>query len=120
MGIDYDEALLDIATANSSQAWILYDFNTDTEDIAQQLIALHHVTHVFIYLVPKQLALPTVRHIITALCHAGIVVCCYKFHPTYLEVTAEDVLMDLIILAPPQNKHKIEGCGPKTVLESAL
>lgn len=66
VGIDYDAELIKSAGIKSSTGgadakWLVYDFNLDVDDLASTLIDVHHVTHVFIYLVPKQLALPTVR-----------------------------------------------------------
>jgi hypothetical protein len=52
---------------------LIYDFNDDREDLVSQLIDGHQVTHVFVYLVPKQLALLTVRAILTRLCGSGVV-----------------------------------------------
>jgi len=101
VGIDYNAELIKTATLNAVSAgetatWLTYDFNEDGNDLASQL-ALHHVTHVFVYLVPKQLALKTVRSILTRLCESGVVVCCHKFQPTYLTATRRDVLMDLVV-----------------------
>jgi len=47
--------------------------------------------------VPKQLALQTVRHILTRLCESGVVVCCHKFYPQYLTPARRDIMMDLIV-----------------------
>lgn len=77
--------------------WLIYDFNDDQEDLVNQLIATHLVTHVFIYLTPKQLALPTVRRILTRLCAGGLVVCCHKFFPEYLTPARRDLLMELVV-----------------------
>ena len=86
IGIDYSPTLLSTAldsskTANLPITWLLYDFNSDAHDLFAQLMALH-VTHVFVYLVPKQLALKTVRGILTRLCGKGgmfffLVVLCF-------------------------------------------
>jgi len=58
---------------NVNASWLVYDFNDDREDLVSQLIDGHQVTHVFVYLVPKQLALLTVRTILTKLCGSGVV-----------------------------------------------
>lgn len=78
IGIDHSPAL--IATAgiqstlqNVNASWLTYDFNDDREDLVSQLINGHQVTHVFVYLVPKQLALLTVRAILTKLAGSGVV-----------------------------------------------
>ncbi|KAJ7765503.1 hypothetical protein DFH07DRAFT_810851 [Mycena maculata] len=101
VGIDYNAALIKTATLNAISAgehvqWLTYDFNEDRDDLFAQL-AHQHVTHVFVYLVPKQLALQTVRRILTRLCESGVVVCCHKFQPTYLTGTRRDTLMDLVV-----------------------
>ena len=102
VGIDYDTALIKSAGVASEirgvdSQWLVYDFNDDQDDLVNQLINIHQVTHVFIALVPKQLALLTVRGILTRLCESGVVVCCYKFHPLYLTPVKRDVLMDLVV-----------------------
>jgi len=102
VGIDYDAALIKSAGINSKikdvdAQWLIYDFNDDDDDLVNQLINIHQVTHVFIALVPKQLALLTVRSILTRLCESGVVVCCYKFHPGYLTPARSDILMDLVV-----------------------
>ncbi|TVY93671.1 hypothetical protein LAWI1_G001641 [Lachnellula willkommii] len=102
VGIDYDAALIKSAGIASgirgvNAQWLIYDFNDDQDDLVDQLITIHQVTHVFIALVPKQLALLTVRGILTRLCESGVVVCCYKFHPLYLTPVRRDVLMDLVV-----------------------
>ncbi|KAJ7146591.1 hypothetical protein C8R44DRAFT_17043 [Mycena epipterygia] len=101
VGIDYNAGLIETAALNAVSAgehvrWLTYDFNEDREDLCGQL-ARQHVTHVFVYLVPKQLALGTVRGILTRLCESGVVVCCHKFQPTYLTATRRDTLMDLVV-----------------------
>ncbi|KAF2812871.1 uncharacterized protein BDZ99DRAFT_517180 [Mytilinidion resinicola] len=101
MGIDYNAALIDTANVNAISAgvnatWLIYDFNEDQEDLVGQLVA-EGVTHVFTYLVPKQLALKTVRAILTRLCESGVMVCCHKFQPNYLTATRRDTLMDLAV-----------------------
>ncbi|KAE9966559.1 hypothetical protein EG328_008824 [Venturia inaequalis] len=79
VGIDYNAKLIETAGINSALIkdikidWLVYDFNDDKEDLVNQLITAHHVTHVFIYLTPKQLALPTVRSILTRLCAESVV-----------------------------------------------
>ncbi|QDS71056.1 hypothetical protein FKW77_008646 [Venturia effusa] len=103
VGIDYNAQL--IATAGIKSAsikgmaidWLIYDFNADQEDIAHQLLTTHHVTHVFVYLTPKQLALATVRNILTRLCAGEVVVCCHKFFPEYLTPARRDELMELAV-----------------------
>jgi len=69
---------------NVNASWLIYDFNDNREDLVSQLIDGHQVTHVFVYLVPKQLALLTVRAILTRLCGSGVVsavvyfnLCCF-------------------------------------------
>jgi hypothetical protein len=102
VGIDYNAELIESAGTRSQLEgvdvqWLIYNFNDDHDDLVSQLLITHHVTHVFIYLVPKQLALPTVRHILTSLCKSGVVVCCYKFHPRYLTPARHDILMELVV-----------------------
>jgi hypothetical protein len=103
LGIDYNAELIQNAGIKSelqglfNLKWLIYNFNDDEEDLVGQLITTHQVTHMFIALVPKQLALPNVRRILTQLCEKGVVVCCYKFHPDYLTPTRRDTLMDLVV-----------------------
>ncbi|KAK6584733.1 hypothetical protein PZA11_002957 [Diplocarpon coronariae] len=102
VGIDYDTGLIRTAGINSQARgvisdWIVYDFNDDLKDLATTLINVHRVSHVFIYLVPRQLAMKTVRKILTRLCESGVVLCCYKFYPDYLTPTRRDTLMELIV-----------------------
>ncbi|TVY85111.1 hypothetical protein LSUE1_G000440 [Lachnellula suecica] len=102
VGIDYNAELINTAGINSKAAgvnaeWLIYDFNNDLDDLVDQLITTHQVTHVFIYLVPKQLALETVRNILTKLARSGVVLCCHKFFPLYLKPARRDVLMDLVV-----------------------
>jgi hypothetical protein len=102
VGIDYNAALIKSATIKSGAAgvsaqWLIYDFNEDRDDLVNQLVTIHGVTHVFIYLLPKQLALQTVRRILTRLCESGVMVCCHKFHPDYLTPVRYDSLMELIV-----------------------
>lgn len=102
MGIDYDAELIKTAGIESKKQavnaqWLIYDFNADLEDIVSQLLTIHKVTHVFVGLVPKQLALQTVRSILTRLCDGGVTVCCYKYHPLYLRPARSDVLMNLVV-----------------------
>lgn len=73
VGVDYDALLIKSAAIRSSSAdqivqWLEYDFNEDLCDLASQLLDTYHITHVFIYLLPKQLALQKVRQILTRLC----------------------------------------------------
>lgn len=101
VGVDYNAEMIAVATTNAvsegeSVKWLTYDFNLDKSDLVGQLNILH-VTHVFVYLVPKQLALDTVRGILTKLQENGIVICCHKFQPTYLTAVKRDVLMDLVL-----------------------
>lgn len=101
VGVDYNAELIKTATLNALAEgeiveWMTYDFNEDEFDLFSQL-ALHCVTHIFVYLVPKQLALKTVRRILTRLYKSGVMVCCHKFQPTYLEATGRDELMDLVV-----------------------
>jgi hypothetical protein len=101
VGIDYNASLLETAGINSDKLkdvnieWLTYNFNDDKEDLVAQLIAKHHVTHVFIYLTPKQLALQTVKKILTRFCGEAVVLCCHKFFPLYLEPAKRDTLMEL-------------------------
>lgn len=101
VGIDYDATLLTTAAtsallAHQSVHWITYDFNLDLSDLSSQLLS-RGVTHVFVYLVPKQLNLKTVRGILERLVESGVVVCCHKFQPRYLVESRRDRLMDLVI-----------------------
>jgi hypothetical protein len=78
VGIDYSPTLIasagtQSALQNVNASWLVYDFNEDRDDLVNQLITTHHITHVFVYLVPKQLALFTVREILTKLCGSGVV-----------------------------------------------
>ena len=73
VGIDYDAQLIQSAidrscSAGQSVQWLKYDFNEDKSDLASQLLDIYHITHVFIYLLPKQLELDKVRRILTRLC----------------------------------------------------
>jgi hypothetical protein len=103
VGIDYNASLLETAGINADKLkdvnieWLIYNFNDDNEDLVSQLITTHHVTHVFIYLTPKQLALQTVRKILTKLCEGGVVVCCHKFFPLYLKPARRNTLMELVV-----------------------
>jgi hypothetical protein len=103
VGIDYNAELIRNAGIKSKSEgllnlkWLVYDFNDDADDLVGQLITTHQVTHVFIALVPKQLALPNVRQILTQLCEKGVVMCCYKFQPRYLTPARSDALMDLMV-----------------------
>lgn len=101
VGIDYNAGLIKTATVNALSAgqsvkWLTYDFNEDRDDLSGQL-ASDLVTHVFVYLVPKQLALKTVRRILTRLYESGVIICCHKFQPSYLEATRKDELMNLVV-----------------------
>jgi len=101
LGIDYNAELIKTATINAVLAeenaqWLTYDFNEDEDDLFSQLL-VEGVTHVFVYLVPKQLALKTVRKLLTRLCESGVMVCCHKFQPAYLTATSTDALMDLVV-----------------------
>lgn len=101
VGVDYDPALIAAAARDAAAAgveaevaWLTYDFNADEENLVGQLLELK-VTHVFAYLVPKQLALGTVRGILEGLRRAGVVVCAYRYHPGYLEAVRVDEVMGL-------------------------
>jgi SAM-dependent methyltransferase len=101
VGVDYNAELVQTASSNAILAgenvrWLTYDFNDDKHDLFAQLV-LHRVTHIFVYLVPKQLALQTVRRILTQLYDSGVIVCCHKFQPGYLTATRRDTLMDLVV-----------------------
>ncbi|CZR52615.1 uncharacterized protein PAC_02492 [Phialocephala subalpina] len=100
-GIDYNSALIATAasnaiTAGQTSSWLVYDFNLDENDLFGQT-RKKGVTHVFVYLVPKQLELKSVRALLTRLCENGVVVCCHKFQPGYLAATRSDELMDLVV-----------------------
>ncbi|KAL3426854.1 hypothetical protein PVAG01_00363 [Phlyctema vagabunda] len=102
VGVDYNVELINSAGLKSKSQgldvqWLIYDFNDDQDDLVHQLTAVHNITHIFIYLVPKQLALQTVRNILTGLCQSGVVVCCYKFFPKYLTPARRDTLMELVL-----------------------
>ncbi|RDW92639.1 hypothetical protein BP5796_02033 [Coleophoma crateriformis] len=102
IGVDYNAELIKDASTRSisegiNATWIVYDFNNDEEDLASLLMNTHHVTHVFIYLVPKQLMMQTVRRILTRLCASGVVVCCHKFFPAYLTPARCDTRMELMV-----------------------
>lgn len=105
VGVDYDPSFITTAGVNSvakgeSVDWITYDFNADLDDLVAKLLLLG-VTHVFTYLVPKQLALLTVRTILMRLWESGVSICCHKFQPLYFEATRTDVLMDLAVYEKP-------------------
>lgn len=111
VGVDYDPELVkvgkaDALAAGETVAWMVYDFNEDRDDIVAQL-GLHGVTHVFCYLVPKQLALPTVRRILTRLWEGGVCICCHKFQPTYLTPTRTDELLNLVVYERPREKVSV-------------
>lgn len=100
-GIDYNSALIATATSNAITAgqtslWLVYNFNLDEHDLFSQM-GKHGVTHVFVYLVPKQLELKTVRALLTRLYENRVVICCHKFQPGYLVATRSDKLMDLVV-----------------------
>ena len=102
-GIDYNASLIATATVKAAIAgekahWLVYDFNLDKDDLFEQM-RRHCVTHVFVYLVPKQLALKTVSTLLTRLCKSGVVICCHKFQPACLESgrTGSNDLMDLVV-----------------------
>lgn len=102
VGIDYDAELIKTAGLESTKQnidvqWMIYDFNADLDDIVNQLLTVHKVTHAFVGLVPRQLALPTLRSILTRLCGEGVTVCCYKYHPLYLKPARSNVLMNLVV-----------------------
>jgi len=101
LGIDYNASLIETAALNAVIAgekaqWLVYDFNLDEHDLFEQM-GKKGVTHVFVYLVPKQLALRTVRRLLVRLCESGVVICCHKFQPAYLEAKRSDALMDLVV-----------------------
>ncbi|KAL5400172.1 hypothetical protein PMIN06_000108 [Paraphaeosphaeria minitans] len=107
IGIDYNADLIKTAGINSKTKgakaeWLIYDFNDDQDDVASTLIDTHKVTHMFIYLIPKQLALPTVRRILTQLHENGVVLCCHKFYPEYLTPTRVDAVMNLTVYHCPR------------------
>lgn len=92
LGIDYSGPLVATASLNAVSArqeasWLVYDFNLDADNLLAQLVKTG-VTHVFVYLVPKQLALPTVRAILEGCLRAGMCVCAHKFLPGYLDGVA--------------------------------
>ncbi|KAL2070942.1 hypothetical protein VTL71DRAFT_13968 [Oculimacula yallundae] len=107
VGIDYNAELIKTAGLNSitegaKAQWLIYNFNDDSDDLASSLIDSHMITHVFIYLVPKQLAMPTVKAILTRLWESGVVLCCHKFYPEYLTPARKDVLMNLAVYHNPR------------------
>ncbi|CZT45764.1 uncharacterized protein RSE6_06106 [Rhynchosporium secalis] len=113
VGIDYDAEFIKTAGLNShSQGakakWLIYNFNDDSDDLASTLMDSHAVTHMFIYLVPKQLAMSTVRAILTRLWENGVVLCCHKFYPEYLTPARKDVLMDLMVYHKPTKSQMNE------------
>lgn len=92
LGIDYNGPLIDTAginciSASQTASWLVYDFNLDAENLLDQLVS-KGVTHVFVYLVPKQLALPTVRAILEGCLRKGMCICAHKFLPGYLDGVA--------------------------------
>ena len=102
-GIDYSAsliatAILNAATAGEKAQWLVYDFNLDEDDLFGQM-GKEGVTHMFVYLVPQQLALKTVRTLLMRLCESGVVICCHKFQPACLGAwrLGEDELMDLVV-----------------------
>ncbi|KAI9052818.1 hypothetical protein LZ554_003091 [Drepanopeziza brunnea f. sp. 'monogermtubi'] len=102
VGIDYDTELIRTAGVNSlakgvDSKWLVHDFNDDLQDLASTLIDVHHITHMFIYLVPKQLALKTVRQILIRLSENGVVLCYHKFYPDYQTPTRRDDVMNLVV-----------------------
>lgn len=110
VGVDYNAELIENAGVRSKlegieAKWLVYDFNSDEDDIVNQLKALL-VTHVFIYLTPKQMALSTVRKILTRLCRSGVVVCCHKFFPLYLTPARRDLVMELAVY---DETSRVEG-----------
>lgn len=136
VGVDYDAQLLKSAAARSGLAgqsvqWLEYDFNEDINDLASQLLDIHHITHVFIYLLPKQLELQKVRQILTRLCerlakfklpvhldtyhYSGVTICCHKYQPAYLTGMRHNVLMDLVVYG-----NSLILAGDPAALVSAL
>ncbi|KAG0651307.1 hypothetical protein D0Z07_1800 [Hyphodiscus hymeniophilus] len=102
-GIDYNASLIATATLNAVAAgekahWLVYDFNLDEDDLFTQ-IGKEGVTHMFVYLIPKQLALKTVKSLLMRLCESGVMICCHKFQPACLGSwkTASNDLMDLVV-----------------------
>lgn len=101
VGIDYNASLIATGASNALSAgeiidWLTYDFNEDQDNLCEMLVG-KGVTHIFVYLVPKQLALKTVRAILVRLWKVGVVVCCHKFQPGYLVATRSDERMDLVV-----------------------
>jgi SAM-dependent methyltransferase len=101
VGVDYSPSLIASAAskatlASQSVKWLTYDFNLDESDLASQLLQLG-VTHMFVYLIPKQLTLKTVRGILENLLNSGVVICCYKFLPAYLQAVRVDEVMNLAV-----------------------
>lgn len=89
LGIDYCGPLITTASQNciiakQNSSWLVYDFNLDKDDLLAQLVE-RGVTHLFVYLVPQQLMLETVRGILEGCVEQGIVVCAHKFLPEYLD-----------------------------------
>jgi SAM-dependent methyltransferase len=102
-GIDYNDSLILTATSNAhalipttTMSWLVYDFNLDEDDLFSK-ITEKSVTHMFVYLIPKQLALSTVRRLLERLWDIGVVVCCHKFMPEYLVCSGRDELMSLCV-----------------------
>lgn len=100
-GIDYNASLIATATLNSISAnqtasWLVYDFNLDEDDLFGKMVE-KGVTHVFVYLVPKQLDLATVKRLLVRLCEEGVLVCCHKFQPGYLREVGRDEIMSLVV-----------------------
>ncbi len=101
LGVDYNAELIKTAALNAVMAgenaqWLTYDFNLDEDDLLGTL-ETEGVTHVFVYLVPKQLVLKTVRTLLTRLFESGVMICCHKFQPGYLKAARTDILMDLVV-----------------------
>jgi SAM-dependent methyltransferase len=101
LGIDYNASLIATATLNAVTAqqtatWLTYDFNLDEDDLFAKIKGVG-VSHVFVYLVPKQLELKTVRALLTRLRESGVMICCHKFQPGYFKATRTDHLMDLVV-----------------------
>jgi hypothetical protein len=102
IGIDYNSSFIETAqqharSVNVKATYIQYDFNSDRNNIAEELITAYHITNCYAYLVPKQLSLPTVRSLLLQLINADVLICCYKFYPAYLPLLQEDKRMELCL-----------------------
>ena len=103
IGIDYSEQLLHQAEQNTKQynlhgsiTYIQYNFNYNSYNILQELLQ-YNTTHVYIYLVPKQLNLSSIKYLLLQLIQYNIYIICYHFQPTYLPLIQSNNTMNLCI-----------------------